>query len=179
MITQSGRDFYNKNKEHYTHILSIVCPDEKELLKPIHEHHLIVKMWDIDKPLENKFRKYDPPNKDDVLHTIEVVGHWWLDASLINKPFNLLIHCDAGVSRSSAMALGVLWEMSYYIFNKNPLDAVWRTYLEARKEWCAQQVDPDNSVQLKRYIEGRFNPGVQPNKAIMDILRLNSLYFPW
>ena len=44
-------------------IISIVCPDD-DSIKPINENHLVVKMWDIDKPLENKFRKYEPPSFD-------------------------------------------------------------------------------------------------------------------
>ena len=58
IITQSDINFYNEHKNEYTHILSIVCPNEKELVTPIHENHYIAKMWDVDKPLKNKFREY-------------------------------------------------------------------------------------------------------------------------
>lgn len=179
IITQSDRNFYNKHKDEYTHILSLVCPDEKELLKPIHEHHYIVKMWDIDKPLKNKFREYEPPTKDIVLNPVYDLSFEWREHLLLNKDFRLLIHCDAGISRSPAITLGLLWDMSYYIFNKEPLDAVYRTYIEARKQWCKSLLDWDNSTSLCRYIDGRFNPGVKPNQAILQILREQLTYFPW
>ena len=179
IITQSNRNFYNEHKDEYTHIRSIVCPDEKELVEPIHKNHIITKMWDVDKPLKNKFREYNPPTEDVVIKPIRTLSLEWREHLLVNKDFRLLIHCDAGVSRSAAMTLGLLWDMSYYIFNKDPLDAVWRQYLEARKQWCKSLLDWNNSIALCRYIDGRYNPGVKPNQAILQIFRMEYMYFPW
>ena len=50
--------------------------------------------------------------------------------------------------------------------------------MSARKEWCANQVSED-SVALKRFIEGRYNPGVKPNTAILKHLRTLISDFPW
>lgn len=177
IITQSDRNFYYKNKEKYTHIISIVCPDDD--ITPLHNNHLVIKMWDIDKPMENKFRKYEPPNKDVCLKPIEWIVSKWYETLKKNEYFSLLIHCDAGISRSSAIALGVLWRMSKAVFNDNPDTDVFRIYLDARKTWCASVVDWDNSNALKRYIDGRFNPGVRPNQAILDIYKKHLNMFPW
>ena len=156
-----------------------MCPDEKELVTPIHKNHYIAKMWDVDKPLENKFRKYMPPNMLDIHNPTMWLRNAWLDSLEKHEDFRLLIHCDAGVSRSPAITLGLLWDMSYYIFNKEPLDAVYRTYIEARKQWCKSLLDWNNSTSLCRYIDGRYNPGVKPNQAILEHFRLNYNYFPW
>ena len=69
--------------------------------------------------------------------------------------------------------------MSKAVFNDNPDTNVFRIYLEARKTWCASVVDWDNSNALKRYIDGRFNPGVRPNQAILDIYKKHLNMFPW
>ena len=116
IITQSDRNFYNEHKDEYNHILSIVCPNEKELITPLHDNHIITKMWDIDKPLKNKFREYEPPNTLEINVPIMQIRNRWLDTFKTHEDFRLLIHCDAGVSRSPAMTLGLLWEMSSYIF---------------------------------------------------------------
>ena len=56
---------------------------------------------------------------------------------------------------------------------------VYRTYIEARKQWCKSLLDWNNSTPLCRYIDGRYNSGIKPNQAILDIFRLNLTYFPW
>ena len=53
-------------------IISIVCPDD-DSIKSINENHLVVKMWDIDEPLENKFRKYEPPSYEDCSKVIKFI----------------------------------------------------------------------------------------------------------
>ena len=183
IVTQSDRNFYNEHKDEYTHILSIVCPDEKELVTPIHKNHIISKMWDIDKPLENKFRKYTPPNMLDIHNPIMLLRNAWLDSLEKREDFRLLIHCDAGVSRSPAMTLGFLWVISSYVFkttlNIYEKDFIFKPYIEARKQWCKSLLDWNNSVSLCRYIDGRYNPGVKPNQAILEHFRLNYNYFPW
>ena len=183
IITQSDRNFYNEHKDEYTHILSIVCPDEKEIVEPIHKKHIIAKMWDIDKPLKNKFREYDPPNILDINTPIIQLRNEWLDTFKTHEDFRLLIHCDAGVSRSPAMTLGLLWEMSSYIFKTElsafEKDFTFKPYIEARKQWCKSLLDWNNSTPLCRYIDGRFNPGVKPNQAILQIFRKELSYFPW
>ena len=179
LITQSNKDFYNEHKDEYTHILSIVCPDEKELVNPIHEHHYIAKMWDIDTPLKNKFREYNPPNYKDFENQYCCIIREWLKSCKQNSDFRLLVHCDAGISRSVAITLGLLWDMSRYIFNEDPFPATLKLYLEARKQWCKSLLDWNNSVELCRYIDGRYNPGVKPNQAILQIFRTEYMYFPW
>lgn len=180
ILTQSGRDFYNAAKDNYTHIISIVCPDEKELVTPIHKHHLILKMWDTNCQLQTKYRTYNPPSITDCLTALNFAKWEWYDSLEKNKPFNLLIHCDAGVSRSSAIALGVLWECSKCLFSE-PTQTLIKPWLEARKQWCSEQVDDVNSVGLKRFIDGRYNPGIKPNTVILRIYRdyFKTNYFPW
>ena len=69
-LTQTNRQTANMLTKNFTTmgdfdvIVSIVCPDD-DSIKPINENHLVVKMWDIDEPLENKFRKYEPPSYED------------------------------------------------------------------------------------------------------------------
>lgn len=183
IITQADRIFYNKHKDLYTHILSIVCPDECVMTKPIHENHIIVKMWDVDKPLTNKFREYLPPNTLDVHNPTIQLRNAWLNSLENKEDFRLLIHCDMGVSRSPAMTLGLLWVLSSHIFRTalpiSEENLIFRTYIEARKQWCKSLLDWDNSVGLCRYIDGRYNPGVKPNQAILKHFRLNYGYFPW
>lgn len=183
IITQADRNFYNEHKDEYTHILSIVCPDEKEIIKPLHDNHIITKMWDIDKPLKNKFREYEPPNTLEINVPIMLIRNRWLDTFKTHEDFRLLIHCDAGVSRSPAMTLGLLWEMSSYIFKTEltafEKDFTFKPYIEARKQWCKSLLDWNNSVSLCRYIDGRLNPGVKPNQAILEYFRFNYNYFPW
>jgi len=179
IITQSDRNFYNEHKDEYTHILSIVCPDEKELVNPIHNNHYIVKMWDVDKLLENKFRVYIPPTEQDIEYVMFFTINSYRKCITDNKDFRLLVHCDAGVSRSPAITLGILWDISANIFHPFPKDFVMKQYIEARKQWCKSLLDWNNSAPLCRYIDGRYNPGVKPNQAILDIFRLTLTYFPW
>ena len=42
MVTQGSRDYYNAYKNGYTHIISIVAPDDTEL-KPEHKYHAVYK----------------------------------------------------------------------------------------------------------------------------------------
>lgn len=179
IITQSDRNFYNAQKDNYTHIISIVCPDEKEIVEPIHDKHYIAKMWDIDKPLKNKFRTYNPPSFLEVNSAIVWACKRWEEAVRNNEFYKLLIHCDAGISRSPAILLGILWKMSELVFNEYPKEWIMKSYLEARKQWCISYLDWNNSIALKRFIEGRLNPGIKPNQAILQIFRKELSYFPW
>lgn len=179
LITQSDRNFYNEHKDEYTHILSIVCPDEKELVKPIHNNHYIVQMWDIDQVLKNKFREYNPPSQLAILATLKWVYKQFINSLKNNEDFRLLVHCDAGVSRSTAMTLGILWGISDYIFKDEVDQNFIKLYIDARKQWCKSLLDWNASVGLCRYIDGRYNPGVKPNQAIIGFLREYLTYFPW
>ena len=179
IVTQADRKFYNEFKDRYTHIISIVCPDEKELIKPIHKHHWITKMWDVDKVLENQFRKYEQPSAVDIMATISWANIEFFDSLLENKDFRLLIHCDAGISRSTAITLGILWDISQDIFKDNVKQEFLRLYLDARKQWCKSLLDWNVSIGLSRYIDDRYNPSVKPNQAILKILREQLTYFPW
>lgn len=179
IITQSDRNFYNEHKDEYTHILSIVCPDEKELTKHTGNNHLLLKMWDVDKVLENKFRKYNPPGDGECILAVQWAERKWNDCLRNKSPFILLVHCDAGISRSSAITLGILWKISSNIFICEPQELHLKEVIEARKQWCKSLLDWDNSTALCRYIDGRFNPGVKPNQAILKFYRKYFVDFPW
>lgn len=182
MVTQGSRDYYNAYKDSYTHIISIAAPDDEEL-KPTHEHHVVYKFWDVDHKLENKFRCYEPPTLNEVIEPVLLAEKWWIE-SLVesNKVFNLLIHCDAGVSRSPAVTLGVLWRLSSHIFTHDPAKAMLHEYMDARKAWCRDSLDNEFSVPMRRFIDGRYNPGVIPNQAILRHYRESAVVlplFPW
>lgn len=176
-VVQSSREFYSKYKDHFTHIISIACPGD-DSIEPIHERHLVLKFWDIDKTLKNKFRKYEVVDEETIRETIELAREWYLETIENDEPFQLLIHCDAGVSRSPALTLGVIWGISELIFD-DPQDALLlREWLEARKEWCIARIGED-CVSLRRFMAGRYNPGVIPNQAVLGYLRNGLMYFPW
>ena len=77
-LTQTNRQTANMLTKNFTSmgdfdvIISIVCPDD-DSIKSINENHLVVKMWDIDEPLENKFRKYEPPAYEDCSKVIKFI----------------------------------------------------------------------------------------------------------
>lgn len=166
----------------YDLIISIVCPDD-DSIKPINNNHLAVKMWDIDKPLENKFRKYEPPSYADCNHILCKLTELIVESGTLN--LNIIIHCDAGVSRSSAIALGLLWEASSFIFTEKVFEDddgnILREYIKARKEYCASLVDENYGSQfLKWYVAGKnLLRGVKPNQAILRHYRRSLKYFPW
>lgn len=186
-ITQSGRDFFDEQTNlgsemgPFSHIVSIVCPDDKTLVTPISDKHIILKMWDVDKVMEDQFRKYEPPDKLLCTKAVMKAHEWYEDANANNDFFNLLIHCDAGISRSSAITLGVLWNLSGLFFKsfENTHLENHKDYLELRKLACKEMVNKDISFNLFRFIDGRFNPGVKPNQAIMKIYRNYFKDFPW
>lgn len=182
MVTQGSRDYYNAYKNRYTHIISIVTPDDTEL-KPEHKYHVVYKFWDVDRKLENKFRCYEPPTLSQVFEPVLNAEKWWIETLATNKKyFRLLIHCDAGVSRSPAVTLGVLWRLSKHIFTHDPARAMLREYIDARKAWCRDVLDDEFSVPMRRFVDGRYNPGVVPNQAILRHYRESSVllpFFPW
>ena len=180
LITQSDRNHYNMYRDLYTHIISIVCPDEKELVTPIHENHIIMKMWDVDKLLKNKFRSYEPPNGAQCFNILTTVYNWYHNEVVNDEQCNLLIHCDAGINRSPAITLGVLWNLTahYFLPIEDVLEADLRYYMGIRKGACIAFLNEENT-ELIRYIEGRFNPGVKPNQAILKHFRGIINGFPW
>lgn len=164
-------------------IISIVCPDD-DSIKPINENHLVVKMWDIDKPLENKFRKYEPPSYANCSQVISFINNFlYENISSCGTNVNMLVHCDAGISRSSAIALGILWEYSSNIFDSITIrEGHWlHEHLRVRKEYCASLVDTNNGSQfLKWFVEGKnLMRGVKPNQAILRNFRNMWANFPW
>ena len=114
-LTQTDRQTANMLTKNFTTmgdfdiIISIACPDDNSI-KPINENHIVVKMWDIDEPLENKFRKYEPPSYEDCSKVIKFIDSYIYKNR--KADIRILVHCDAGISRSSAIALGILWEYS-------------------------------------------------------------------
>lgn len=180
-LTQECREYYNKNKDNFTHIVSIVCPDDD--ITPLHDNHLVVKFWDVDKTLENKFHKYDVVDVDTVLEPIFKAKKWYFESLAENKPMFLLVHCDAGISRSAAVSLGILWDISAFVFGtisaqSEDTPGCLRAYIDYRKEWCSNRVD-DNCYWLRRFIDGRFKPGVKPNQAVLNHYRKMIPFFPW
>lgn len=189
-ITQTSRDWFNKltnngtTMGNFTHIISICCPDD-DTIKPINENHLIVKMWDVDKVLENQFRKYEPPSLVDCNYILCKVTEWVVEHGW---DLNILIHCDAGISRSAAISLGVLWDLSSFFFSENIFDndentvlTVLKEYIKIRKDYCVSLVDTENGSNfLKYYVEGKnLMRGVKPNQAILRHYRKTLKYFPW
>lgn len=182
-ITQTCRNNFNRLTNNgttmgdFTHIISICCPDD-DSIKPINENHLILKMWDVDEVLENQFRKYEPPSEELCAEVIKAVDSWVMKCG---HDLRLLIHCDAGVSRSAAIALGVVWIISNFFFRNSIPDNLSRDYIIARKEFCASLIDTEsNSHFLKWYIEGKnLLRGVKPNQAILRHYRKSLTYFPW
>lgn len=177
-LVQSGREYYYKNKELFTHIISIVCPDDD--LTPLHDNHMVVKFWDVDHEMVNKFRRYTVVDSVTVMDPILRAGKWYLHANEKDEPIRLLVHCDMGMSRSSAVALGVLWHISNYLFRGDPgaEEILLKSWIQARKDWCYNHID-DQCTGLKRYVDGRMNPGVRPNQAVLKHYRDCIAYFPW
>ncbi len=178
-LHQTGRDWYNEHKDSVTHIISIVCPDDK-VIEPIHDNHVVVRFWDIDKKLENKFRKYDVVDAMTAMDPVLIALKWYLHACQDDSRMDLLVHCDAGISRSAAVSVGILWHLSHLLFREDPgaEDILLTPWIEARKRWCMDQVSED-CVGLRRFIEGRFKPGVMPNQAVLRHYRETLPYFPW
>lgn len=182
-ITQTSRNWFNRLTNNgttmgeFTHIISICCPDD-DSIKPISENHLIVKMWDVNEVLENKFRKYEPPSEEICADIIKAVDSWVMQ---YGYDLNILIHCDAGVSRSAAIALGVVWIISNFFFRMSVPEKLIGDYIIARKEYCASLVDTEyNSHFLKWYIEGKnLMRGVTPNQVILKHYRNLLNMFPW
>lgn len=73
----------------------------------------------------------------------------------------------------------MLWNISSHIFKQDPSDLYLRAIIDARKDWRYDKVDDINSTGLRRYIQGRFNPGVIPNQAILGFYRKYFNDFPW
>ena len=117
-LTQTNRQTANMLTKNFTtmgdftHIISICCPDDNSI-KPINENHLVIKMWDVDEVLENQFRKYEPPCLIDCHYIINRINEWVMKDGW---NINILIHCDAGISRSAAIALGIVWDLSLFFF---------------------------------------------------------------
>ena len=175
LLVQGGRELL-ANKNDFTHILSIVCPDDTSIAEDPNHH--VARMWDISEPLKGKFREYKAPDMITVLNALA-----WFDRVYINNSGNIkiLVHCDMGVSRSSAMALGLLWSASSLYFrdvSELTRPGLLKSWLEARKDWCLGCVSED-CVGLRRFVEGRINPSVHPNQAVLKHLRKLLQDFPW
>lgn len=185
-LTQTNRQTADRLTKNFTTmgdfdvIISIVCPDD-DSIKPINKNHLVVKMWDIDKPLYNKFKRYEPPSIGDCGNLLGEVDGLMYGKGTTN--INILVHCDAGISRSSAISLGILWHFSSNLFNdENMVPSIFdNEYYKTRKEYCASLVDANNGSHfLKWFVEGKnLMRGVKPNQAILRNFRNVWADFPW
>lgn len=178
LITQANREHFNNYKDIYTHIISLVCPTDT--MEPLHKNHLIYKMWDIDENLKSSRRRYDKPNQSDCINILTITNKWFKEQYINKSECSLLIHCDAGISRSSAVTLGVLWNITGNFFKNTYFVErdLLKAYMDFRKQACIDLLS-DNSMELKRYIEGRLNPAVKPNQAILKYYRNAIIGFPW
>lgn len=77
-------------------IVSLVDPAAARNLEP-DSNHLVIPMHDIDQPMTG----WIYPTEDHVREVLEF-------AKSIKEDDNVLVHCHAGVSRSTAMAIGIL-----------------------------------------------------------------------
>ena len=132
------------NSDKYTKILSIQTPfqSEPDTIKKIGENHLILYINDIDRRIVDKDKIYEPPSKEEVLRGLEFAKTWKADDIV-------LIHCHAGISRSPAMAFGIVWYLTS--FNKQET-------LKIMDQMCKDRI---------------------PNKAIMQIWRDYFKDFPF
>lgn len=186
-VTQNDRNYFNtvtnngKNMGGFSYIVSIVCPDETVLISPIGPNHKIYQMWDIDRALVNNYRKYLPPTHKQVYTILKDAYSHYIDCINNHTECRILVHCDAGISRSSAVALGILWNIVHSLFNStryiNP--KMVKLSINIQKDICSTIVDSENSIGLKRFIDGRFNPLVKPNRAILKHLKKILENFPW
>lgn len=81
-----------------TKIISMVSPDEDRIL-PLGKHHLFMRFDDID---------YDDPDLGYIAPTYRDIEEGLNFSANFTKDDTVLIHCTAGKSRSTAMAIGAL-----------------------------------------------------------------------
>jgi len=99
--------------EPITHFVSLLDPDEvgKQLPEPRNANERLQLVFsdldDIEMKLP-RFRKYDPPTTDHVSQLVDFGRHL---ATL--EDFELLAHCEAGISRSTAAAIAILTAAGY------------------------------------------------------------------
>lgn len=169
-LTKNGTDM-----GEFTHIISICCPDDN--IKPINKNHLVIKIWDVDEDLENKFRKYKAPTEKDLQPIVNNVSKW---IEKYGWNLNILIHCDAGISRSTAIALACVWYISSFFFASFVYENCLKDYIRVRKEFCASLIETRYDKLLKWYIEGKnLMRGAKPNQAILKYYRKTMHLFPW
>ena len=92
---------FNRNKDKYTKIISIT--EEDRPVGSLGGHHLVLKLWDCVSDTEYQGKHLTPPSKEECMKAIVFAKTW-------SEDDNVLIHCAAGISRSPAIAFGVLWD---------------------------------------------------------------------
>ncbi|MCL2485549.1 MAG: hypothetical protein FWF00_05975 [Endomicrobia bacterium] len=95
-------EFIN-NADKYTKILSITEPERK--IEKIGQHHCILEMYDVDEVEIDPTGSYAPPSKTECFKAIKFAKTW-------KENDNVLIHCLAGISRSPAIAFGIVWYLT-------------------------------------------------------------------
>ena len=182
-IVQTDKDVAASLTHNFTNmgifstIISLSCPGD-DSIKIIGDGHINVKMWDIDHDKEENGKLYLAPTEYDC---IAILNHIDKSIQLNGWDTAVLIHCDAGISRSTAVTLGVLWHLSSKFFTNTVDNIILEQYIRARKEFCASLLFTEfGGIHLKWYAEGRnLLKFVKPNTAILTNYRKILKYFPW
>ena len=99
-ICEQDLVFYYHKKFNFTKIISLIDSDFK--LEKIIDDHLIKNFDDI----PYKIFGYVEPKMDDIIDVLNF-------SKSFNDTDNILIHCQMGISRSPAIAIGVLCQHGY------------------------------------------------------------------
>lgn len=106
MLKISSRNWARRHKREFAAVLTVEDPGRKQGIRfhrPNPPDHLILKFVDLDRPLPDPWGqqpRYRLATLDDVQAALE----------FSQDRESLLIHCQAGVGRSTALGLGVLMQ---------------------------------------------------------------------
>lgn len=181
-LTQTNRwrfdELAGQGLKDYNYVVSIVCPTDN--MTQLGDWHNIYKMWDVPYDLKNKVREYRAPSKEDC-NRILTDFYGFLQKNK-NTDMQVLVHCDAGVSRSPAVALGLLWYISSMFFTPDAIHSMdstmFKWYINERKQFCLRLLSPaPENNGIRGYVLGK--PSACPNPAMIRHYRSLLKYFPW